>query len=126
MTDQGLTDLERAALEAFLGDDKSIPRALRTQLDHCRVVKRRMSGKGFFTELSVDDAAPPAPVSRARLWVRGVEADMESLNNGAGFLLLVTDGVLDTLEAYTYGEEWPQQVGEFSVHRTRPPKWEDA
>lgn len=44
---------------------------------------------------------------------------------GVGFLLYVDDGLITMLEGYTYGEPWPQPVGEFSLSYHHPERTAD-
>jgi hypothetical protein len=48
-----------------------------------------------------------------------VIAEVNGLRNGAGFLLYVTDGVLDVLEGYSYGEQWPSTINNFKLGYTK-------
>jgi hypothetical protein len=44
-----------------------------------------------------------------------VDAQIDGLENGAGFLLWITDGRLDFLEGYTYDGLWPTSIEEFKL-----------
>lgn len=58
---------------------------------------------------------PSAPVSKRELRIKDVDAEIEGLKHGAGFILLVSEGYLDQLEGYSYDEPWPKQIGQFEV-----------
>jgi hypothetical protein len=109
-----LEPLERGVIEKLLeGDDETLAK-LRRQFEKAVVVKREMSGVGFYTTLAVKEG-----VYRIddRSFIFGdVIAEIPGLENGAGFLLYVRDGLLDCLEGYTYGDErWPQQLTGFML-----------
>jgi hypothetical protein len=95
---------------------------LRTQLKHCRAKKREFSGVGFFTELLVPKEYPSATLSRSRIQIGDVIADMKNVENGVGFLLSIEDGRLSMLEGYTFDEPWPKEMGILSLNYTSTPR----
>lgn len=110
-----LSRLEREALSMFLAGDHNVLRALREQLSTCRVVDRELTGVGFFTKLAVPESAAKAGIDNGTLTFADVTAEIEDLEHGAGFVLFVRDGRLDTLEGYTYDEPWPEVIGAFAL-----------
>lgn len=116
-----LTLLERAVIEALLSRDEPGYEALRRQLPSCHATTREMTGVGFYTALEVSPRAPPAPASvgnplgEGREFPEEVYADLDGLQHGAGFLLWLAEGRLETLEGFTYCEPWPDDVTRFSV-----------
>ena len=114
-----LTDLEYAVLEKLLaGDDQRLAQ-LRRQLENAIVSKRKMTGVGFFTTLSVLDAT--ARLDERSFELVDVTADITGLTHGAGFVLFIRNGLLDTLEGYTYGEDrWPEKISSFRVRYDAP------
>lgn len=110
-----LTQFEHAVLAKLLdGDHPALP-ALRAQLRACKVTGREATGHGFFTNLSVDRGVEPVPGAVSRMRIADVGADIEGLEHGAGFVLFVTDGFMDFLEGYSYGESWPKAIDGFSL-----------
>ena len=71
------------------------------------------TGVGFVTKLDTD--VERAPVRPGRLCVGDVTVTIDGLERGAGFVLFVEDGVLDTLEGFTYDEPWPDVIGRYEV-----------
>jgi hypothetical protein len=116
-----LTPLERAVIEALVSRDEPGYGELRQQLRSCRVSRREMTGVGFYAKVEVDPNAPPAPASVGNPLGHGhdfpddVYADLEGLQHGAGFVLWLANGQLETLEGFTYGEPWPSEVVDFAV-----------
>ena len=101
--------LERAVMDLLLAGDHPTLVVLRDQFSSSRVSRRQLTGVGFFTEIQVSDETPR--VRDPASFVFGdVQAELEGLNHGAGFLLYVRNGVLHTLEGFTYDEPWPQQI----------------
>ena len=108
-----LTLLERDVIATILRPDHPVMNALRRQFERCHVASRQMTGVGFLTELDTD--VERAPVRPGRLCVGDVTVTIDGLERGAGFLLFVEDGVLDTLEGFTYDEPWPDVIGRYEV-----------
>jgi hypothetical protein len=113
-----LEPLEAAVLDKLLAGDHPVLAALRGQLAVAAVTQRELTGVGFFTDFSVPQTADPAPVRRLRFG--DVHANISGVEHGAGFLLFVDDGVLTTLEGFTYDEPWPEEIKEFSVRYVDP------
>jgi hypothetical protein len=120
MTLGGLSSLEHEVIATVLRPDHPVFEALRLQVDRCEAAARELTGVGFFTELSVPIDAAPAPVGTGRLTLSGVEAEVDGLKHGAGFVLWIENGVLATLEGFSYDEPWPERVNGYSLRpRTR-------
>jgi hypothetical protein len=116
-----LDDLEVEVLEMLVAGDAPSMRRLQGQVAVCRVRERERSGAGFFTKLRVDPSkVEPIDVGPARLG--DVVAEIEGLQHGAGFILWIAQGYLDMLEAYSFDEPWPDEVGRFSLAYTEEPR----
>ena len=109
------TDLERAVLEKLLDGEHPVLQALRAQLEVSEVSARTFTGVGFFTTFKVPPQAPAAPVKAASLAFGDVVATIPGVQHGAGFVLFIKDGRLDTLEGYTYDEDWPESIPAFEL-----------
>jgi hypothetical protein len=109
-----IESLERDALQHLLqGDDPTLA-ILREQLKRATPKQREMSGVGFFTEFEMPDAVPRIAGDPSTRF-GDVVADIEGLAHGVGFLLFVDAGKLTMLEAYTFGEPWPETVGHYNL-----------
>ena len=115
-----LEPLESAVLQKLLDGDHPVLVALRGQLPGLSVKERKQTGTGFFTEFSTAAAASPAPLVSGKLRFGDVQATINGLKHGAGFLLYVDQGLLHFLEGYSYEEPWPEQVCEFVVKYSSP------
>jgi hypothetical protein len=51
-----------------------------------------------------------------------VNADLDGLQHGAGFVVFVRGGRLATLEGYSYDEPWPTEVRSFRLTYQREPR----
>jgi hypothetical protein len=109
-----LTPFEHEAIATIIGGDHPVLEGLRTQLARCEVSKRRFSGVGFFTTLTVPSEIPSVPV-RQRLHVGDVDVSMEGAPNGVGVVLFVDAGRLAVPEAFTYDDPWPDEITAYSI-----------
>jgi hypothetical protein len=116
-----LTPLERAVLEKLLSGDSDTYRSLRKQIALLRVSERKMTGVGFFTRFKIP-AGAPKPMDEPTFQIGGVAADIDHLMHGAGFILFVEGGQIETLEGYTYDEPWPKDIRNFHLRYIRTKK----
>jgi len=114
-----LNPLESAVLNALLTGDHPVLDGLRRQLDCAQVSRRELTGVGFFADLDVPKDLAVSTESR-RIVFGDVLASMSELQNGAGFLVYVEDGLLTMLEGYSFGEPWPDEASGFSLRYVEP------
>ncbi len=110
-----LNPLEKAVLEKLLSGESETYRILQKQYSTSRVADRKMTGVGFFTRFSLPDDAPKLP-DEATFHIADVAADINDLKHGAGFVLFIEDGQIETLEGYTYDEPWPRNARSFHLY----------
>jgi len=109
-----LRALESAVMSMLLAGEHPALRTLRVQYAKARIKKIQETGAGFFIEFQFDGDVPRLA---ERFFSFGdVEAEIEGLAHGAGFVLHVRDGVLNTLEGYSYDEPWPLQLGTYKLN----------
>jgi hypothetical protein len=111
-----LEKLERAVMERLLDGDHPALAALRQQLPFLTVKSRRLTGVGFFTEFSLAEGVRAATLVDPKIRFGDVEASIDGLRHGAGFLLYIDNGLLQELEGYTYDEPWPAEIGQFTLN----------
>jgi hypothetical protein len=113
----GLNDLEQAVLNMLLKGDHPVLAILRQQTRQARLLKREQTGVGFFCDFTVDGEVPTAPF---HCEIGDVNAKLEGLTHGAGFVLFVREGRIAMLEGYTYDEPWPDVIRGFSLQYSDP------
>jgi hypothetical protein len=105
-----LNEIEGAVLDMLLAGEIPALQVLRAQCERLFVTKREFSGVGFFTEFG----HPPDVVrlqTSKRVRLGDVLADLEGLDQGAGFVLFIDDGLITMLEGYsTANEPWPESA----------------
>jgi hypothetical protein len=103
-----LTEFEGKVLEKLLDGDHPVLRALRAQASACSLAHREWTGAGFFLTFHAATDAERAPVDRPLLRFGDVVAELEGVANGMGFVLVVEDGFIESLEGYTFEEPCPE------------------
>lgn len=112
-----LSQFEKEILDAILEGDHPVLEVLRQQVRTCRVRKREFTGAGFYTWLTVPPDAPQTSPS-GTFTLSGAHAELAGLDHGAGFVLFVTNGILDNLEGFSYDEPWPETMGTYTISRS--------
>lgn len=114
----GLTDFESAVLHLLLAVDSPIYATLRRQAACARLVRRQLSGVGFFCEFEVPEGVATTDVKDFH--IGNVIAEVCGLRNGVDFVLFVRGGKLACLEGVTFDEPWPEKIDGFTL-RVEPP-----
>jgi hypothetical protein len=110
-----LNRLESEVLDKlFAGSDPALT-ALRRQAAIAKVESKRLTGVGFYVTFTVPEGEAPAPVRASRISFGDVGARIPGLEHGAGFEVFIENGKLRMLEGYSYGEPWPDVVGDFEL-----------
>lgn len=102
-----LLPFEREALRWLLRGDSPVLLALRRQVEEAVVTGREISPVGYYASLGVRDGAVPR-VEPPNLKLTSLEMSCpECPVAGIGFALHLVEGVIDTLEAFTYADVMP-------------------
>ena len=117
----GLNEFEQQVLDKLLAGDHPALVALRGQAERARVIRREYTGVGFFCDFDVPSDATPLP-TQSDFHVGDVNASLDGLKHGAGFVIFVRNGRLAMLEGYTYEEPWPQEVRNLKLSYQREPR----
>ena len=118
---EGLNDLEIAVVSLLLAGDHPVLASLRLQFANARLCERELTGVGFYCYLQIPTEAPSLTDHRD-IEVHDVVAQISGLQYGAGFVLFVRDGQIRTLEGFTYGEDWPDEIGGFELAYINKPR----
>jgi hypothetical protein len=110
-----LTGFQRAVLDKILAGDHPALAVLRAQAASARVVRSEYTGAWFWVFFEVADDAPVLSTSIEDFHLGDVQAHVEGLNHGAGFVLFVKEGRLDNLEGYSYDEPWPEVIADYTL-----------
>jgi len=111
---KGLTSFEQAVLDMLLTGDHQALVTLRAQAEMAQLSNREYTGVGFFCSF---DVPPDAPIvtEQGNFQIGDVHGELEGLEHGAGFVLFMRGGRLDTLEGFSYEEPWPPAVNHFTL-----------
>jgi len=105
-------------MDLLLAGDAPPAAVLREQFARARLAELRLTGTGFFADFEV-----PSEISRVDplSWVGGrAEIDIEGVEHGAGCVLFVGDGAIQTLEGYTYDDVWPMHPRVSAIRNVVP------
>lgn len=116
-----LSEFERAVLEKLLAGDHPVLATLRAQATAARLASREHTGAGFFLSFEVPRHLPTVETARD-FHFGDVSATVDGLEHGAGFLIFIRGGRLDSLEGYSYDEPWPQEIRRFKLTYQREPR----
>lgn len=110
-----INELEAAVLDKILAGDEPALVLLREQRQRMRVRGREFTGVGFYTEFEHSADTPRLAVSES-IRFGDVLAEIDGLENGAGFLLFIDNGLITMLEGYSNAnEKWPESISSFKL-----------
>jgi len=118
---EGLNKFERAVLAKLLAGDHPLLAELRSQAERARLASREYTGAGFYCTF---ETPPDVPLLKQHqdFHFGDVDAKIDGLKHGAGFVVFVRGGRLDTLEGYCYDEPWPEVIGDFELSYQSKPR----
>jgi len=120
-----VNEIERQAMDYLLRGDTPLLETLRQQLAVATVAAREFTGVGFFTQFDVPPTVPRAPSAR-RVIIGDVYAEVSGLQHGAGFVLFVEDGALQTLECHITEDAWPSDATLLRLYYMKPRELGDS
>ncbi len=92
--------------------------ALREQWMRAQIGTIELTGVGFFAALSVPSDSRRA--DPANMTGGSATIEVAGMEHGAGCVLFVRNGHLDTLEGYTHDGEWPPDARILHVSKVTP------
>jgi hypothetical protein len=101
---------EDEVLQFILTGDSLPLNILRAQLGSVTNRERTFNSAGFFTKFTLGGTPQLIGGSLMSFAISDVVAKMPDLEFGAGFILFISNGRLDTLEGYTFQEPWPNRL----------------
>jgi len=116
-----LNDFEKAVLAKLLYGDHPLLAEIRSQAEKARLISRTNTGTGFYCKFMVPSDVAPLTYHKD-FHFGDVVAKIEGLEYGAGFVIFIRNGRLDTLEGYSYEEPWPNILGCYDLHYLTEPR----
>ena len=108
------TSLERDIIDwlQLHCDDHQVQR----QLPHLILRKRDYTGVGFFVHFSIPpNVAPPPDSVGDSTPLPGPDIASPELDAGAGTAIFLTEGKLDCLEIFAYGDSFPETIENYTL-----------
>lgn len=118
---EGLNEFENAVLAKLLAGDFPLLAQLRSQADRARLASREYTGAGFCCTFEIPPDVPLL-VQHPDFHFGDVNARIGGLKHGAGFVVFVRGGRLDTFEGYCYDEPWPEVISNFELSYQDEPR----
>ena len=113
MIDKKFEQLESSAMKRIIAEDSTMSVILEKQYKSSKVLSREFSGFGFFTNFEIIDKSLKLPDNQ-NFELGNVQLKLEGLKLGAGFVLFIRNGLIKTLECYTYDEPWPAIINTYT------------
>ena len=114
-----LSNFETLVLSSMIEGDEE-QQTLAEQLASATVEKRDYTGVGLYTKLVVDPKSPRLKQPGRRFEeIPRAHFSHPALPAGAGAMLWLAEGRMDTLECFTYEGDWPGDEGPFSISTYR-------
>lgn len=98
---------ESEVMLRIIKEEKEIANGLTLQYENSHIIKRKFTGCGFFTDYNIGDKYRLKNVGDLQLGA--VHADLNDMKYGVGFVLFINNGLITTLECYTYDEPFPSK-----------------
>ncbi|MCG8556924.1 MAG: hypothetical protein MJD61_16815 [Proteobacteria bacterium] len=107
--------LERAVVERFLCHEVDRVRKPGLDFDKVPVRSREFTGAGFLTEFEKCEELHLFDNSVSdRLGKIGAKLGESKVDTG--YLFYIDEGYLTTVEGYSYGDEWPNDIEKFELY----------
>jgi hypothetical protein len=113
MDKRSLSKFENDVINKLLSGDNETIKILRNQFEKSVINEKEYTGHGFYINFSIPDFIEKT--KNEKFQIGDVGANIEGLKHGVGFLLFVKNGMIDFLEAYTYGEEFPVDFNKYEL-----------
>ena len=105
---------ESEVLNRIFEENTMLEKKLKKQYQYSKVISREVSDYGFYTYFEVIDKSLKLK-NDLNIELGNVQAKINSLKFGAGFILFIRDGFIKALECYTYGELWPKNITQYKL-----------
>ena len=95
---------------------------LRKQYAKSSIAGKEFTGVGFYFYFLVPEQVERLSGKQDFVFgdvygdIVGDAASFNSSEFGLGFLLYIKNGVIATLEGYTYGDKWPENLSQYQLH----------
>ena len=116
MVNDKFEKFESEIMEHIIAEDPAISHILENQYKSAKITNRDFTGRGFFTKFEVCDKSLKL-LDNPNCILGITQAKMEGLKYGVGFILFVKDGLISTLECYTYDEPWSGEVTSYIFYK---------
>lgn len=114
-----VTELEKLVIGSMLADHELKPVRSSVNFDAVLVSDRELTGVGFLTEFQRSEELKLFEADVSLRWGK-VGARLNASKVETGYLVYVDDGYVTSVEGYTYGDEWPDQIEQIELYELKP------
>lgn len=104
-----IEQFESDVIKNIIAENSTISENLEKQYQAAKVINREFSGYGFYTNFEITDKKLRLKEIK-NMELGNTQAKLDGLKFGAGFILFIKDGLIKSLECYTYDEPWPDNL----------------
>jgi hypothetical protein len=113
------TELEKLVIRSMLVDHDLKAVRSSVNFDAVLVSDRELTWVGFLTEFQRSEELKLFEADVSLRWGK-VGARLNASKVETGYLVYVDDGYVISVEGYTYGDEWPDQVEQIELYELKP------
>lgn len=106
-------EFEKIIIDDIISQYPEYSDKLRRQYDSGTVVGRNMTGKGFFTDYEIGDRSASLG-DGVNLQLGENQWNINGLKYGSDYILWIKNGIISSLEGFSYEEPWPEVITEVS------------
>lgn len=111
-----LATLIHDAMKKLLEGNNQTLNILRQQYENAEIKELELTGSGFYANFEISQIAPRLQTNKS-FQIGDLYGEIRGVQDGVGFVLFITNGKLDFLEGYTYGDEpWPENLSNYLLH----------
>lgn len=98
-------EFERVVMDKLLFGENQVLEILRKQYQSSAIESREFDGVGFFTHFKINEKLRLKDKSHFTIGDLHGKYEIDRYND-VGFVLFIRDGIITTLEGFTYGDKW--------------------
>ena len=114
-----ITEIEKTVIQKMLADRELKPIRSTVNFDAVKVSDRHFTGHGFMSDFEPSMEVKLFDNKVSLRWGK-VGARLNASKLDTGYLIYIDNGYLVTVEGYTYGDRWPDQIDQIEFYEWKP------
>lgn len=108
-------ELEKLVIRSMLSDREIEPLRSSVNFDAVLIADRDLTGAGFLTEFQRSDELKLFGADVSLRWGK-IGARLNASKVETGYVVYVDDGYVTSVEGYTYGDRWPDEIEQIELY----------